>query len=74
MSARREKQKRRIEGRSDYLKRLERWLACEPPKWRIFAHMRWKASMPKNTAGVSAWEIKKCIMRAKYREGDRYGR
>ena len=73
MSARREK-KRRVEERLNYLYWLERWLACEPPRWRIFARRRWKACMPKDPGGVNAWAIKKCILRAKYREGDGYGR
>lgn len=73
MRARREK-KRRIEERLVYLNRLEAWLAYEPPKWRIFAHRRWKAKQPKDPGGVNAWAIKKCILRAKYREGAGYGR
>ena len=73
MSAKREK-KRRIEERLEYLRRLENWLACEPPKWRIFARRRWKSWKPKDPGGVTAWAIKKCIKRAKYREGDAYGR
>ena len=73
MSARREKQKRAVE-RLIYLRKLEAWLAYEPPKWRIFARRRWKAQMPKNPGGVTAWAIKKCILRAKYREGANHGR
>ena len=73
MSARREK-KRRVKERLVHLRRLEIWLSYEPPRWRIFAHRRWKASMPKDPGGVNAWAIKKCILRAKYREGDGYGR
>lgn len=73
MSARREK-KRRVTERIEYLNKLEVWVLYEPPRWRIFAHRRWKASMPKNPGCVSAWQIKKCILRAKYREGDSYGR
>lgn len=73
MSGRRERKKRRVTDRLEYLNRLELWLAHEPPKWRIFAHMRWKSSIPKNPGCVTAWQIKKCILRAKYREG-RHGR
>ena len=73
MSARREK-KRRIMERLYYLNRTEMWMANEPPRWRIFAHIRWRTRMPKDPGGVNAWLIKKSILRAKYREGEGHGR
>lgn len=73
MSASREK-KRRVTERLAYLNRLEAWILYEPPRWRIFAHRRWKANMPKDPGCVSAWLIKKTIKQAKYREGKYHGR
>ena len=48
MSASRERKKRRV-AKADYFWRLELWKSWEPPKWRIFAHRKWRKNKPKRT-------------------------
>lgn len=48
MSASREKKRRRI-LKADYQRRLALWEICEPPKWRVLAHWKWKNEKPKRT-------------------------
>lgn len=38
--------KRRDELFKQYLKRYYDWLSRKPSRWRIFAHMKWKAERP----------------------------
>lgn len=46
MSEKREKW-RRLRARLVYRYALDAWMALEPPRWRIFAHRRWKKMKPK---------------------------
>ena len=56
MSARREHQRRR-DLRLEYRVRVKRWLAQEPPRWRIFSWRRWMARKPMAPKGV---KLRRC--------------
>ena len=51
------RKKRRLILRENYYYRRRKWRHREPPRWRIFAWIRWKSEEPKKPKWLLESEI-----------------